>query len=140
MFVMDRPNFYHYVAIMDYEDDGVHITFPDLPGCVSFGENEADAVKQAREALALHLWGIEDDGDVPPAPSTVKDLSHTKLPENQTYFVVETFMPIIREKMANRVVKKTLTIPAWLNAQAENYGINFSQTLQRALKQELNMI
>ncbi|SFT35137.1 type II toxin-antitoxin system HicB family antitoxin [Selenomonas caprae] len=138
---MERPNFYHYVAIMDYEDDGVHITFPDLPGCVSFGEDEADAVKQAREVLALHLWGIEDDGDVPPVPSTVKNLLHTnKLPENQTYFLVETFMPSIREKMANRVVKKTLTIPAWLNARAESYGINFSQTLQRALKQELNLV
>lgn len=138
---MERPNFYHYVAIMAYEDDGVHITFPDLPGCVSFGEDEADAVKQAREVLALHLWGIEDDGDVPPVPSTIKDLLHmNKLPENQTYFLVETFMPSIREKMANRVVKKTLTIPAWLNAQAESCGINFSQTLQRALKQELNMV
>ena len=138
---MERPDFYHYIAIMDYEDDGVHITFPDLPGCVSFGEDEADAVKKAREVLALHLWGIEDDGDVPPVPSTIKDLLHmNKLPENQTYFLVETFMPSIREKMANRVVKKTLTIPAWLNAQAESYGINFSQTLQRALKQELNMI
>ncbi|MGN8833628.1 type II toxin-antitoxin system HicB family antitoxin [Selenomonas montiformis] len=137
---MERPDFYHYIAIMDYEDDGVHITFPDLPGCVSFGKDEADAVKQAREVLALHLWGIEDDGEVPPVPSTIKDLSHeNKLPENQTYFLVETFMPSIREKMANRVVKKTLTIPAWLNARAESYGINFSQTLQRALKQELNM-
>ena len=137
---MERPDFYHYIAIMDYEDDGVHITFPDLLGCVSFGKDEADAVKQAREVLALHLWGIEDDGEVPPVPSTIKDLSHeNKLPENQTYFLVETFMPSIREKMANRVVKKTLTIPAWLNARAESYGINFSQTLQRALKQELNM-
>ena len=137
---MERPDFYHYIAIMDYEDDGVHITFPDLPGCVSFGKDEVDAVKQAREVLALHLWGIEDDGEVPPVPSTIKDLSHeNKLPENQTYFLVETFMPSIREKMANRVVKKTLTIPAWLNARAESYGINFSQTLQRALKQELNM-
>lgn len=138
---MERPDFYHYIAIMDYEDDGVHITFPDLPGCVSFGEDEADAVKQAREVLALHLWGMEDDGEVPPAPSTIKGLSHAnKLPENQTYFLVETFMPSIREKMANRVVKKTLTIPAWLNARAESYGINFSQTLQRALKQELDMV
>lgn len=138
---MERPDFYHYIAIMDYEDDGVHITFPDLPGCVSFGKDEVDAAKQAREVLALHIWGIEDDGDVPPVPSKVKDLLHAnKLPENQTYFLVETFMPSIREKMANRMVKKTLTIPAWLNARAECYGINFSQTLQKALKQELKMV
>jgi len=48
-------------------------------------------------------------------------------------------MPPIRERMAKRFVKKTLSIPAWLNSQAESYGINFSQTLQKALKQELSL-
>lgn len=56
-----------------------------------------------------------------------------------SHCLVDTFMPAIREKMAKRFVKKTLSIPAWLNAQAESYGINFSQTLQKALKQELKL-
>lgn len=137
---MSRPDFYSYIAILDYEKDGVHITFPDLPGCVSFGEDEADAVKQAREVLALHLWGMEDDEELPPAASSIKAISSKRiLRENETYFLVDAFMPVIREKMANRLVKKTLSIPAWLNAQAENCGINFSQTLQKALKQELKI-
>ena len=54
-------------------------------------------------------------------------------------FLVDAFMPSIREKMAKRFVKKTLSIPAWFNSQAESYGINFSQTLQKALKQELSL-
>ena len=138
---MSRPDFYSYIAILDYEKDGVHITFPDLPGCVSFGKNEADAVKQAREVLALHLWGMEDDDELPPAASSIKEISNKRiLQENETYFLVDAFMPIIREKMANRFVKKTLSIPAWLNVQAENCGINFSQTLQKALKQELKIV
>lgn len=137
---MNKPDFYSYVAILDYESDGVHITFPDLPGCISFGENEADAVKQAREVLALHLWGIEDDGELPPKALSIREISSKRiLRENETYFLVDAFMPIIREKMANRFVKKTLSLPAWLNAQAENCGINFSQTLQKALKQELKI-
>lgn len=137
---MDKPDFYRYIALLDYEEDGVHVTFPDLPGCVSFGKDEAEAVKEAREALGLHLWGMEDDGDTPPAPSSIRTLTETVKPQsNETFFLVDAFMPVIREKMAQRFVKKTLSIPAWLNTEAENYGINFSKTLQKALKQELQL-
>lgn len=137
---MEKPDFYRYIALLDYEDDGVHVTFPDLPGCVTAGENEADTIKAARDVLALHLWGMEEDEEVPPEPSTIKELAdRKKLQDNETFLLVDTFMPAIREKMAKRFVKKTLSIPAWLNAQAESYGINFSQTLQKALKQELKL-
>lgn len=57
---MEKPDFYRYIALLDYEEDGVHVTFPDLPGCVTAGENEADAIKAARDVLALHLWGMEE--------------------------------------------------------------------------------
>lgn len=137
---MDKPDFYRYIALLDYEEDGVHVTFPDLPGCVSFGKDEAEAVKEAREALGLHLWGMEEDGDTPPAPSSIRALTEAEKPQsNETFFLVDAFMPVIREKMAQRFVKKTLSIPAWLNTEAENYGINFSKTLQKALKQELQL-
>ena len=137
---MNKPDFYRYIALLDYEKDGVHVTFPELPGCVTFGQDEEEAIKEAREVLKLHLWGMEDDGDTPPEPSTIKNLSSSqKLKDNETFFLVDAFMPPIRERMAKRFVKKTLSIPAWLNSQAESYGINFSQTLQKALKQELSL-
>lgn len=135
---MKKPDFYRYIALLDYEKDGVHVTFPDLPGCITVGKDEAEAIKTAREVLALHLWGMEEDEEMPPVSSSIKALaSKAKLQDNETFFLVDAFMPTIREKMAKRFVKKTLSIPSWLNAQAENYGINFSQTLQKALKQEL---
>lgn len=135
---MKKPDFYRYIALLDYEKDGVHVTFPDLPGCITVGKDEAEAIKAAREVLALHLWGMEEDEEMPPVPSSIQALaSKAKLQDNETFFLVDAFMPTIREKMAKRFVKKTLSIPSWLNAQAENYGINFSQTLQKALKQEL---
>lgn len=137
---MDKPDFYRYIALLDYEEDGVHVSFPDLPGCISFGKDEAEAIKEAREALGLHLWGMEEDGDTPPAPSSIRALTEAEKPQsNETFFLVDAFMPVIREKMAQRFVKKTLSIPAWLNTEAENYGINFSKTLQKALKQELQL-
>ena len=137
---MDKPDFYSYPAVLQYEADGVHVTFPDLPGCVTFAPNDMEVIKEARDVLALHLWGIEDDGDTPPKASGIRTLKDKhELQRNETFFLVDAFMPPIREKMAKRFVKKTLSIPAWLNAQAESYGINFSQTLQKALKHELQI-
>ena len=137
---MERPDFYRYHAIFTYEQDGVHVTFPDLPGCVTFGKDEDEAIRMAREALALHLYGMEQDNEEIPAPSGLKLLAENEtLGTNETFFLVEAFMPAFREKQSKRFVKKTLSIPYWLNIEAERQGINFSQTLQQAIKQQLNI-
>ena len=137
---MKRPDFYRYHAIFTYEQDGVHVTFPDLPGCVTFGKDEDEAIRMAREALALHLYGMEQDNDEIPVPSELKLVAENKtLETNETFFLVEAFMPAFREKQNRRFVKKTLSIPYWLNVEAERQGINFSQTLQQAIKQQLNI-
>ena len=137
---MERPDFYRYHAIFDYEQDGVHVTFPDLPGCVTFGKDEDEAIRMAREALAMHLYGMEQDNDEIPAPSGLKLLAEKEaLGANEIFFLVEAFMPAFRERQSRRFVKKTLSIPYWMNAEAERQGINFSQTLQQAIKQQLNI-
>lgn len=137
---MEKPDFYRYHAIFTYEDDGVHVTFPDLPGCVTFGSDEDEAIRMAREAISLHLYGMEQDGEEIPAPSTLKQLAKNEtLEANEIFFLVESFMPAFREKQNKRFVKKTLSIPYWLNVEAERHGINFSHTLQDAIKQQLNI-
>ena len=137
---MKQPDFYRYMAIFTFEDDGVHVTFPDLPGCITFGKDEEEAVKMAKEALSLHLYGMEQDNDDIPAPSTMKQLAKDEqLEENESFCLIEVFMPPFREKQNTRFVKKTLSSPYWLNAQAEAYGVNFSQTLQAALKEQLHI-
>ena len=137
---MDRPDFYRYHAIFSYEDDGIHVTFPDLPGCITFGKDEDEAIRMAREAVSLHMYGMEQDAENIPEPSSLKALARDeKLEDNEVFFLVEAFMPAFREKQNKRFVKKTLSIPYWLNAEAERQGINFSQTLQQAIKQQLNI-
>ena len=137
---MKLPDFYRFAAVLSFEDDGVHVTFPDLPGCVTFGKTEDEALRMGREALVLHLYGMEQDGDEIPSPSPVRLLSEReKLKPNETFCIMEAFMPPFRERQEKRFVKKTLSIPYWLNAEAEHCGINFSQTLQNALKQQLNI-
>jgi hypothetical protein len=77
---------------------------------------------------------MEKDNDDIPRPSDIKDL---RLDSNQIPLLVEVFMPPVRERLNNRFVKKTLSLPAWLNAEAEAKGLNFSQILQSAIKQYL---
>lgn len=134
------PDFYRYTAIFSYEEDGVHVVFPDLPGCITFGADEDEAVRMAREALALHIYGMEQDGDEIPQPSSLRMLAvQEDLQKNEVFMLVEAFMPTFRERESKRFVKKTLSIPYWMNAEAERVGLNFSQTLQNAIAQKLSL-
>ena len=129
---MQMKDTYIFPAILSYGDDGISVEFPDLPGCLPCADTTEEAVANARDAMGLHLWGMEMDNEPIPAPTPVMDL---KIQANAIPLMVETFMPPIREKQSNRYVKKTLSIPAWLNAEAERLGVNFSQLLQASLKE-----
>jgi len=127
---------YSYIAVVSFDDDGISIHFPDLKGCFTCAENNDEIFKMAKEVLGLHLWGMENDNEYLPEPSPLKNI---KLEENETAIMVDVFMPPVRERINNRVVKKTLTLPQWLNAEGEIAGVNFSQILQNALKTQLHL-
>ena len=129
-------NTYIYPAVLIIEHNGVSIEFPDLPGCLPCAETAEKAVKNAKEALGLHLWGMERDNDIIPEPT---DIAKLKFSNGEILLLVEVFMPPIRDKLNNKYVKKTLSIPQWLNAEAENAGVNFSQILQNGLKEYLHI-
>ena len=64
---------YSYIAIFSYEEDGISIEFPDLPGCYPCADKDdtENALKNAKEALGLHIWGMEQDNESFPLPSSV---------------------------------------------------------------------
>ena len=129
---------YIFPCVFIYKKSGgIGLYFPDLDGCVSSGENEYDACSNAKEALCLHLYGMEQDNDEIPAPSSVRNIA---VDDNETVVLIEVFMPSFRAKQDNKFVKKTLTIPQWLNIEAERAGFNFSQILQTSLKEELKLV
>ncbi len=130
------PAKYFYPAVFHYAEDGISISFPDIPGCLSCSETTEDAFNDAKEALGLHLWSMEQDKEIIPNPTPVNLLT---LGPNEILVLIEVFMPTIRDKLNNRFVKKTLSIPSWLNSEAENAGVNFSQILQEALKDRLGL-
>ncbi|RNB59370.1 type II toxin-antitoxin system HicB family antitoxin [Brevibacillus gelatini] len=125
-----------YPAIFTYEERGVAVEFPDLPGCLTCGKDEEEAIKMAKEAMALHLYSMEKDNDPIPEPSNVKDINTE---ENEIVCLIEAWMPPFRDEMENRAVKKTLTIPQWLDDIATENNVNFSRILQEGLKKYLGV-
>lgn len=128
------PNNYAFPAFFYYDDDGISIEFPDLPGCLPCAQTSEEAFRNAKEALGLHLFGMEQDGDVIPEPTPVREL---KPEDGAVITMVEVFMPSVRDRINNKVVKKTLTLPSWLNREAEAANVNFSLVLQEGLKRYL---
>lgn len=131
-----KKDYYMFPAIFDYADDGISISFPDLPGCFSCADTDEEALFMAKDALGLHICNLEDDEYEIPIPTTLKNI---KIKNNQKAILVEVNMPLFRESVQNTAVKKTLTIPKWINDLAERNHVNFSQVLQVALKQYLGV-
>ena len=136
---MADRDLYVYPAVFEKDTNGQYgVFFPDLPGCVSVGNNLQDAYRMAKEALGLHLFAMADDGDDIPSPSSVDGIQRDN--PGEVIGMVEVSLLAVRAKLDNRSIKKTLTIPYYLNKLAEKKKINFSQELQAALKQKLGVL
>ena len=128
-----------YPAIFTPEDDGgFSVSFPDIEGCFTQGETIEESYEMAFDALGLALSFLEDEKRVIPLPSAPNKIS---LNENEFVVIIEFDMLEYQKKHNSKAVKKTLTIPQWLNEEATALGVNFSQVLQEALlaKIELNL-
>jgi predicted RNase H-like HicB family nuclease len=126
---------YIYPAVFTPEEGGSYsVIFKDLEGCYTCGENLEDAMEMAADVLALVLYGYETDKKPIPTPSDI-----TKVEKNDNEFVNYILADTLEyRKMYNsKAVKKTLTIPEWLNTEAMEEGINFSAVLQEALQERL---
>lgn len=125
---------YHYPAVFTAEADGFSVSIPDLDGCFTQGNDLEEAFEMAEDALMLTLYHLEETGTPIPVPSVIKEA-----PEGSAIYILSVDTLGYREKFDNTAVKKTLTIPSWLNKAAEKQGINFSQLLQAALRQRLDI-
>lgn len=126
---------YVYPAIFTPEEEGKYsVFFPDLDGCYTCGDNLQDALFMANDILAYVLYDYEKAGKEIPAPSKIENVK-TEEGEFVNYVACDT---IEYAKMHNnRAVKKTLTIPEWLNEAAIRADVNFSQVLQEALMEKV---
>ena len=127
-----------YQAVFEPADGGDSVYFPDLPGCTSFGETLEAAQNQASEALGLHLYGMEQDGEPIPEPSQ----RITVDPATEPGFLVcpvTVFPDLVRDELDNRRVKTNVTIPAWVKTIAQERNLNCSKLLEHAILDAANI-
>ncbi len=125
---------YVYPAIL-YPDDGkVGVTVPDLPGCHTYGDDRADALLMAKDAVEMWLWDAENNAEPIPAASE-------SLPVEPGGILTLIAADTNEYRQANdtKAIKKTLSIPSWLNHRAEKANAPFSQILQQGLKEYLHI-
>lgn len=116
-----------YPAVFHKEDNAYWVEFPDLEGCSSFGDTLEEALANAREALEGYSISLIENKEKLPPPSDISGIT----PSDGFVSIVDIDLSAYLNR--EKAVKKTLTIPEWLNEAAMERGINFSQTLQDAL-------
>lgn len=117
------------------EEGGFWISFPDIPECLTEGDDMQQAYEMAVEALGLALVNRKEEKEEIPVPSEIDRIQG----EDGTLVSVEFDMQEYLRKHNSKAVKKTLSIPEWLNEEATAMGVNFSQVLQEALMNKLNI-
>lgn len=128
---------YVYPAVFTPEEEGGYsVFFPDPEGCYTCGDNLQDAMFMANDVLAFVLYDYESEGREIPKPSRAEDVERST-GEFVNYVACDTVE--YARMYDNKAIKKTLTIPQWLNDAALRKNINFSQVLQEALMQKINM-
>ena len=133
-----------YPACFFKEKKGYTVIFPDLNWLATGGKNEHHAMEMAIECLAGYLYTSKRDGEEIPKASAMKDVSPEKVAEELGVEAGEAYVTLVSvdvdeyaKKHFEKCVRKTLTIPAWLNEAALERKINFSQVLQEALLKKI---
>ncbi len=123
-----------YPAVFHTEDDQVWVEFPELEGCQSFGDSISEALDGAKEALEGYCITLLEEKHTLPIVSDIKTI---KTDKSSFVSLVETELTTSFAK--RKSVKKTLTVPAWLNDMATEKGVNFSAVLQEGLVKSLGL-
>ena len=133
---------YVYPAVFYEEEGKISVIFPDLGNLATFGDNVADAMRMAQDACGLYLFTALRDGEILPTPSALntinpasilKDFEMEAAVDSAFVNMVLVDMTEYARQHSDKAVKKTLSIPMWLNTLCEEKSINFSKVLQDAL-------
>ena len=126
---------YEYPAVFTKEDDGKYsVIFRDLEGCYTCGDSIEHTIEMAEDALALVLYEYEAEGKEIPVPS---ELNTIKVDSNEFVNYIKCDTLEYRKMYNNKSVRKNVTLPEWLNEEAEKLELNFSQILREALLQKI---
>ena len=129
---------YVYPAIFHPESEGgFSVFFPDINRGATQGDTVAECIEMAEDFLCLALYHMEENKFQIPVSSDMKKI---EFEPDDIVTLISVDTDTYRRFYENKLIKKTLNIPSWLNERAEAANINFSQTLQSALKEQLHLI
>lgn len=135
-----------YPACFFKEENGYSVIFPDLNYLSTCGSTLDEALAMSVDCLPGYLYRLEKNGEAAPVPSPIEQIDPGKIAAELDFESSQAFVNLIATDVAEyakthfeKSVKKTLSIPAWLNTAALEQHINFSQVLQEALKARLNL-
>ena len=114
-----------YVGLIHNDEDGIWIEFPDLPGCITQGNNFEEVLFMAKGALECYILGELKEGNKLPQATP---LNHFSIEQCPNY--IQADVDLAKD---DKIVRKNCTIPSWLNDQALARNLNFSKILQEAL-------
>jgi antitoxin HicB len=115
--------------------EGYQVHFPDMPNCVTWGEDAADALNMAQDAISVCLLSMEDHKQALPQPSAPTP------PENPSHIMamVPVDTEAYRRQTDTRAVRKSVSLPAWMADLADQRGVSYSKVLQESLRTILDI-
>ena len=134
---MRLPDHYSYPAVFSTDGDGWEVFFPDIDNAFTAADTLEEAILEARYVLEDIMYMREQEKDDIPTPTP---LDKVRAKQGDIVQLVVASMPEVRRQFRQKAVKKTLTIPAWMEEELKKRDdINVSQLLQQAIKHELQL-
>ena len=124
---------YVYPALFVVEDDGIIVTFPDLDDTFTDGATMQEAFENAEDVLNLMLWNREEEKKEIPLPSPLEQIT---VPQGATLAMIKADTLAYRKMHDTKTIRRSITIPSWLDTLARERNINFSQLMRNAIRRE----
>ena len=124
---------YVYPALFVKEDESIIVTFPDLEDTFTDGATMQEAFENAEDVLNLMLWNREEEKDDIPMPSSPEQIT---VPQEATLAMIKADTLAYRKLHDQKTIRRSITIPNWLDTLARERNINFSQLMQNAIRRE----
>lgn len=127
-----------YPAILERTRGGYSLFFPDVPGAISAGKDYEDAVKNAKECLSLHIYGMLQDKEVIPTPSHISDIVK-QLENGDLVALIEPDIFAVKVRQEDKVIRINITLPKSLlepiDAKSKQLHISRSKLIQKAVRE-----
>ena len=134
---MSTYNHFIYPVVVEQAEDNYSMYFPDFPGTAISVDEITEGIREAKDMLAFRILELEEKDLEIPTPSNPENIELHDSTDSIVF--IDAYMPPYRNESANKAVTKNCTLPRWLRDAGKNAGLNFSQLLQTAIKEALNI-